>query len=26
MDGKCTQQDVARDLNLDFCEPEKLIA
>ena len=26
MDGKCTQQDVARDLNLDFCEPEMLIA
>ena len=26
MDGKCTQQDVAKDLDLDFCMPEKLIA
>ena len=26
MSGKCTQQDVAKDLDLDFCEPDKLIA
>ena len=26
MSGMCTQQDVAKDLDLDFCEPDKLIA
>ena len=26
MAGNCTQKDVARDLELEFLEPEKLIA
>ena len=26
MSGMCTQQDVAKDLNLEFCNSRKLIA